>query len=63
MGGGGNLKLLHRYTSRLEGLKADVTHARVLEILGLVDIPTKAFCPPMCISSYAVKVVSIRLVI
>ena len=49
MGGGGNLKLLHRYTSRLEGLKADVTHARVLEILVLVDIPTKAFCPPMCI--------------
>ena len=35
-----------RYKSRV-GFKTDITHIRVLGIS--VNIPTKAFCPPMCI--------------
>ena len=35
------------YKSHFGGFETDITHDRVLGIS--VNIPTKVFCPPMCI--------------
>ena len=47
-----------RYHRHFVEFKTDITHDRLYGIS--INIPTKAFSPPMCILTYEVKVVSIR---